>query len=193
MFVHAQVCGDRAQICTTQMQTWVSLWFMLDFVPYTLNFLFWLNWCLWSLLELLERTGFFNNCILSLVRWVDALRQSEKRCSCTPLQRDVPKKTKQTKDTNSQAIKSKRNQSLSTPRRLWVLKTEEDLPWGTWSVQLACLYPLLREQESKFKNTKSRKTVYEMNLEYRGTALELSFSLLLFFPNTKEKSRKYLN
>lgn len=129
---------------------------------------------------------FFNNCTLctyEMCGWLEIFWKE------MLLQRDVPKKTKQTRDTNSQAIKSKRNQSLCTPRRIWVLQTEEDLPWGTQYVQLACLCPLTREQESKSKNTKSWKTVYEMNLEHRGTALELSFYPNPFFPNFVPKRK----
>lgn len=100
-YIHNCVCtqarGQRAQIHTTQMQTCVSLWFMLHFVSYTLNCLFWLNWCLRNLLELLERAGFFNNCILCTCEMCGCthLWKSAKRGSrISPLQRDVPQGSK---------------------------------------------------------------------------------------------------
>lgn len=119
--VCTQARGERAQIHTTQMQTCVSLWFMLHFVSYTLNCLFWPNWCLRNLLELLERAGFLTTASYALVRCVDAhISENLKRdAPASPHCRGMsPKEAKQTKDTNSHAVKSKRNQSLSTPQRI---------------------------------------------------------------------------
>lgn len=121
-----------------------SLWFMLHFVPYTLNFLFWLNWCLWNLLELLERAGFFNNCILCTCEMCGCIETIWKDMLLHPTAEGCPQGNKANQRHQQPSKKSKRNQSLSTPRRLWVLKTEEDLPWGAWCVHLACLCTLER-------------------------------------------------
>lgn len=95
--VHTQARGERAQIHTTQMQTCVSLWFMLHFVSYTLNCLFWPNWCLRNLPELLERAGFLTSASYALVRCVDAhISENLKREAPTSphCRRNVPQGSK---------------------------------------------------------------------------------------------------
>lgn len=135
----------------------------------------------------LRKGRVFKNCILCTCEAFGCIETIWKEMLLHPTAEGCPQGNKANQRHQQPSNKSKRNQSLSAPRRSWVLKTEEELPWGTRCVQLAYLCPHLREQESKSKNTESWKTMYD--LEHRGTTLELSFTPTPFFPNFVPKRK----